>query len=305
MQTEVLKQITNIARTAVTMSKMRIIFEKGIWFYIHVLSLDVCLGVLGSGALATVITGARMKTAWWLLLPLSVWVIYTLDHLLDGKKVGPGSINPRHKFHYDHFKILSILCSIAAFVSALLAFLLLREIVLIGGAILAALAFLHLGIARWGKLRFGKEFSVALIYSLGVWFGPFLVVGFRSWTVPVLFFLFFLGAVLNLIMNSLMEADMDSQEGQVYLLGSLSPKLAKEWALRLSLLGFLAALLLAAGTRKFAPGGSISSCLVISLICVVPGGILRYADKFQDSQEYRIIGEGVFILGLLPWLFNN
>ncbi|TGK07806.1 prenyltransferase [Leptospira semungkisensis] len=279
-------------------------FENRVWFYIHVLSLDICLGVLGSGALATAVTGARMKTAWWLLLPLSVWVIYTLDHLLDGKKVGANSVNPRHKFHYDHFRILSLLCGIAAVVSLVLAFLLLREIVLLGGVLLSILAFLHLGLARWGKVRFGKEFSVALIYTLGVWFGPLLIVGFRSWTVPILLFLFFLGTILNLIMNSLMEAELDAKEGQVYLLGALSPKLAREWVLRLSLLGFLVALVLAAGIRKLAPGGSITSALVVALLCAVPGWILRYADKFQDSSKYRILGEGVFILGLIPWLLN-
>ncbi|TGL63729.1 LA_0991 family prenyltransferase-like protein [Leptospira sarikeiensis] len=283
---------------------MRTVLENKVWFYIHVLSLDICLGVLGSGALATVVTGAKMKTVWWLLLPLSVWVIYTLDHLLDGKKVGEHSINPRHKFHYDHSKILSILCGIAAVLAAILAFLLLREIVLLGGVLLATLAFLHLGIARWGKIRFGKEFSVALIYTMGVWFGPLLVVGFRSWTVPILLFLFFLGTVLNLVMNSLMEAELDKHEGQVYLLGVLSPKLAREWVLRLSLLGFISALVLAGGIRKWALGSSVSACLIIALICAVPGGILHYADRFQDSQKYRILGEGVFILGLVPWLFN-
>ncbi|TGK44652.1 LA_0991 family prenyltransferase-like protein [Leptospira andrefontaineae] len=284
---------------------MRNVLENKLWFYVHVLSLDICLGVLGSGALATIVTGAKMKTVWWFLLPLSVWVIYTLDHLLDGKKVGENSINPRHKFHYDHSKILTILCTIAAIISAVLAFLLLREIVLLGGVLLAALAVLHLGIARWGKIRFGKEFSVALIYTLGVWFGPLLIVGFRSWTSPILLFLFFLGTVLNLVMNSLMEAELDAKEGQVYLLGVLSPKLAKEWVLRLSLLGFLAALVLAGGIRKWAPGTSVSASLVIALICAVPGGILRYADKFQDSQKYRILGEGVFILGLIPWFLNS
>lgn len=283
---------------------MRKLAEKGIWFYIHVLSLDICLGVVGSGALAAAVTGAKMKSAWWVLLPLSVWVIYTLDHLLDGQRSGENSVNPRHRFHFENYRILIILCSLAALVCAVLALLLLREVVLLGGAILAALALLHLGIARWGRLRFGKEFSVALIYTLGVWFGPLLIVGFRNWTAPILLGLFFLGTVLNLVMNSLMEADMDAQEGQVYLLSALSPKLAKEWVLRLSLLGFLVSLLLAAGTRKFAPGGSVSSCLVIALICAVPGIILRYSDRFKDSQEYRIVGEGVFILGLLPWILN-
>ncbi|EPG64615.1 LA_0991 family prenyltransferase-like protein [Leptospira wolffii] len=283
---------------------MRIVLEKGAWFYIHVLSLDICLGVIGSGALATSVTGAKMKPAWWILLPLSVWVIYTLDHLLDGQKSGTDSVNPRHKFHYDYRKPLIVACSVAALVCAALALLLLREIVLLGGAILAALAFLHLGIARWGRLRFGKEFSVALIYTLGVWFGPLLIVGFRSWAVPVLLLLFFLGTVLNLVMNSLMEADLDAKEGQVYLLSALSPELAKEWTLRLSLLGFLTSLLLAAGMRKFAPGVSVSSSIVIALICAVPGGILKYSDRFRDSQNYRILGEGVFILGLLPLLLN-
>ncbi|EQA45095.1 putative membrane protein [Leptospira broomii serovar Hurstbridge str. 5399] len=283
---------------------MRIENYRGLWFYIHVLSLDICLGVVGSGAYAVTVTGAKMKWAWWILLPLSVWVVYTADHLLDGRKVGESSVNPRHRFHFEYSKILIVLAFGGAILCAALALLFVREIVFLGGLILSVLAIVHLSLASWGKIRFGKEFSVATIYTLGVWFGPLLVVGFRSWITGVLLILFFLGTVLNLIMNSLMEMDLDEKEGLVYLLGTFSPESARDWVLRFSLLGAVAGLLLAGWTRKFEPAESVSACIFAGLLCAVPGIILRYSDFFSGSQRYRMIGEGIYIIGFIPWILS-
>ncbi|TGK06481.1 prenyltransferase [Leptospira fletcheri] len=278
--------------------------KKDLWFYIHVLSLDICLGVSGSGAYAATVTGAKMKWAWWLLLPLSVWVVYTVDHLLDGWRIGTDSVNPRHSFHHKHAKILMFFAGSGIVVCGAVSFLFLREIVFIGGLVLAFAALGHLLLAAWGGIRMGKEFSVAFIYTLGVWFGPIAVVGFRSWTVVLLLSLFFGGTVLNLIMNSLMEAELDEKEGQSYLLRIFSREKVRDWVLRFSLLGTLSSVLLAGWTKRFEPKESAVACLFAAALCAVPGIILRFSEFFSGSQRYRLLGEGIYVLGFLPWLVH-
>ena len=119
-------------------------FMKRIRFYSEVLSIDICIGVLGAGALAQSVFESRMKAAWWFLLPISVWVVYTADHLLDALKVGAGSANHRHRFHHRHRKTLTTLAAIAATGSLAVAVIHLRELVILGGFLIGLLALMHI-----------------------------------------------------------------------------------------------------------------------------------------------------------------
>ena len=47
-------------------------------------SLDVVIGALAVGLFAIKLLLVRPNPWWWLVLALSVWVVYTADHLIDG-----------------------------------------------------------------------------------------------------------------------------------------------------------------------------------------------------------------------------
>lgn len=273
-----------------------------LWSLFHVLSIDIAAGAAASGAMAAAVCGERMRWGWWVLLPLSVWVIYTADHLLDGWKAGSSAVNPRHLFHFKHMRLLASLAAAAALACAALAIFAIREIVFAGGLILACVCALHLVLARWDRFKLGKEFSVAAIYTAGVWFGPLLASRSGALYPYAFVCIFLLAAVLNLVMSSVMDRDMDEQEGMTYLLRFISPARASILVQTGSAAGVLAALLLAGAMYVLHPAKPPLwiAALVLAILTAAPGLILRFADR--QSQLYRIAGEGVFLLGFLPWL---
>ena len=64
--------------------------------WINLLSLDVVLGALCSGFFASRIVGAEMEGPYWIVLALTVWIVYMLDHLVDAYRLKAKSSSLRH-----------------------------------------------------------------------------------------------------------------------------------------------------------------------------------------------------------------
>ncbi len=262
-------------------------------FYTEVLSLDICAGVLGSAALAKTLLQAKMKPCWWFLLPASVWVIYTADHLFDARKTGSIAVNPRHKFHNDHFLPLAYAAATVGVCCVLGASWCLREIVFLGGAFMGALALLHLILAYWGKIRIGKEISVAAIYTCGIWFAPFLNRSVSISTEIILaFLLFLLAAVLNLFMNSVIEYSLDAREKQVFVLETIPQAIARQTVMITSLAAAVSGILIASA---MIPVGHRWEFTSLMFLCAVPGLILLFQDFFSVHARYRLPAELAFL----------
>ncbi|GAB4430000.1 MAG: hypothetical protein OHK0011_12600 [Turneriella sp.] len=265
-------------------------------FCIEVLSLDVCAGVLGSAALAKTILQAQMKPCWWLLLPASVWVIYTVDHLFDAHKTGSAAVNPRHKFHSDHFLPLALSAIAMGLGCVGGAFWCLREIVFLGGAFMGTLALTHLALAYWGRIRIGKELSVAVIYTSGIWFAPFLNRRVEvSLEIALAFLIFFLAAVLNLFMNSVIEYSLDDKEQQVYILKTISPKIIRRFVVITAVMSTLAGILIASAVLPIAHRWEFT---YLMFLCAVPGCILLFERFFRANARYRLPAELSFLAGI-------
>ena len=54
------------------------------------------------------------------VLSLCIWIIYTIDHLLDGKKLREKSPMPRHHSHFKNQRILIVLIIVSCIVSLFL-----------------------------------------------------------------------------------------------------------------------------------------------------------------------------------------
>ena len=172
------------------------------------LSLDVVGGALCGGMLAEAVTGAQMRLAWWVALACAVWVVYTLDHLLDARR-GSGALSYRHRFHRRHAGVLVALATLLVVVGAGAACFL-RPSVLRVGVGLAAGCALYLASAQ-GLLLPGlpKEPVAALFYAAGIWVGPLAVApGGWAWAACALHALC---ALLNLLAYGVLEARLDAR----------------------------------------------------------------------------------------------
>lgn len=265
-------------------------------YYSEVLSLDISISVFGSAALAQQVFEVQMSFAWWIILPLSVWSIYTADHLLDARKSGAASSNARHEFHYRHFKVLAWLTILCAATATALAFIFLRDFIFSAGALVAALSLMHLSLAFWGKVRFGKELSVGLIYTCGVWFAPWLNARAEAGSLEyVLVTLFLVAAWLNLFMNSVVEFRADKKDGLLFGLNVLSRQKVRRLTILISFLATGFAILL-----SFYFGMSKALlCCVTAFLLLAPGLILFFDRFFLKNNRYRLLAEWAFLSGLL------
>lgn len=149
---------------------------KNIVSFASIISIDVLLGALSLGYFSTRILNVQPPTAWWFILAMSTWVIYTTDHLIDGYKNKLNSTIYRHEFHYRNRKLLLFLCIAISVLNTLLIFTYLDSTVIFGGLILIAGLSIYFYVLAKNKKQnsvyLQKELIIAVIYTLGIIFAP-------------------------------------------------------------------------------------------------------------------------------------
>lgn len=241
-----------------------------------------------------------MPWSWWLILPLVVWLIYTSDHLLDARRIGPTARTERHHFHYRHFRILSALVLLTALVTAGLIWFFLPRPMLIGGLCLGAAAGLHLVLAQWTGFRlYPAELVIAALYTAGVWFGPWLTGG--ASTAPELLLaatFYFCSALSNLFVFSLFEREIDARESPNTLVLALGVR-ASEVVLATICVGSVvfAIFLIRSGMHA----GIVALLFAATNLPIVIYALRR---RFARDELYRLICDGALILYAAPALLD-
>ena len=77
-----------------------------IYRFIRILSLDILAGVICGYTFARIILGSDCPPLTPVILCATVWLIYTLDHLLDAMARKGRSARPAYRWHYQNRKIL-------------------------------------------------------------------------------------------------------------------------------------------------------------------------------------------------------
>lgn len=114
-----------------------------------------------------------------LILALSVWVVYTVDHILDGQKLKELSKANRHYVHYKYSKELTTICALLVVLILILSIVYLNVSWFIIGLSVAAVTSLHLLINHRLQTKkvsrvFLKEIVIALVVTIGFGVLPLL-----------------------------------------------------------------------------------------------------------------------------------
>ena len=273
---------------------------------IQILSIDVVLGALLTGNMGAKLLEIDMPWSWWVVFPVSIWVFYTGDHLLDAYRLGSKAHTLRHQFHFRYF---SILCGVV------LGLLLLVGVVsffapsplLRLGFFLGCLGIVHLGlsfvlqntISKWLQ----KELGVALIYTLGVWGGPAMLYP-DNLPIPYLVIAcqFFFLALINLLLFSLYEIETDTLDGHTSFVRAIGKESAKRWVMGIS---FAICLLTFWLIPRIWPDYKWLFSQGISLgIGTIFLFILFFPNWFKEKNRYRFWGDGAFLMSALYHLKN-
>jgi hypothetical protein len=137
------------------------------WLWPNLLSLDAPAVAVLWQALFVRCFRARFDVLSAVLLPLTVWLIYSADRVLDAWSNSRSL--PRHEFHGQHWRAILAAWIVAFAAAGWLAWKRLPDALFTRGLALLAIvaiyfAFVHLTPRR----RWPKEFAVAILFAAGV-----------------------------------------------------------------------------------------------------------------------------------------
>ncbi len=278
----------------------------GLYTKARLLSLDVAAGSIGGAALAARALRVSMPWTWYVALPLAVWAVYTLDHLLDAQRIGDEAQAPRHRFHHRHRVPLALGWLVASALTLILTIALLPPRALIFGGVMSLLVVGHLLMVRWIGSRTSpllmKELGVAAIYTLGIWGLPLLRHGPALNAAELLpLAQFFALALMNLLIFSLFERRADARDRQTSLTLALGPRRTGRLIVGL----FIAVLLASGGALWQARQQVLEIQSVLLLMAVTLVAIPRHPRWFARHERYRVWGDAVFLFPLPLWFIGG
>ncbi len=266
------------------------------------LSLDVVAGALGSGIMVSSLCGYLVTPHFLAILGISVWLIYTLDHLLDARRLKGSASTLRHRFHHLYFKYIVLAWILLALAGAILVFCRLELSAIYFGLIMFGFAMAHLSLVRLVGNQTSplliKEMGVAVVYSGGIWGLPVLETG--NWIQPVIwvsFFQFLLLAFINLLLFSYFEYETDEQDKHTSYVRAIGKVAARNFTGALLFLLPISELLiwiLIPESEHFLRVGSIYLLMwgILAALWVFPVW-------FKQYERYRKWGDGAFLIPFL------
>lgn len=264
----------------------------------YYLSLIVVAGAVICQRLAGRVADAE-PLSWWptVALGLAVFLIYTLDRLLDIRSSKPKPQTPRHLFHRQHAPALWTAVAVGSVAGLAFIWLLPESVVRFGfwlGMGCAAYLGLVFALPQRHQLLLLKEPLVALLYTVGVWGSVWAQRPAIRWVEGAEAGLFGLIAFQNLLVFGLMES---RENRQAY-------SLTTYWGDRRS--GQIVAWL-----SGIVVGGALVICfttyerfaqrtaLMLALMSVCLYVMNRKIGFFAKKERYRWLGDLVFWLPLL------
>lgn len=266
--------------------------------YLNGLAIDVALGaVVFSNAFAFYFK-KTLPFQLSLLLFCSVWIIYTVDHLLDTRPPKLAATTFRHGIHKLLRRQLSVLVFILVLISFGTLFFVEEAIIWVGGMFTMIISlYLYL---NYKFDIYAKELIVALGYTFGVMLGLLVSIDFQiSTPILVLGFEIFLIAILNLLVFAFIEYNQDTIAGFRSVATSYGRIVTKRLIFLIPILFITLHIALAfyGIFYLFDPLQLILILMVVSLLI-----IFHCRERLMANDYYRTLGDGVFLLPALIFI---
>ncbi len=277
-----------------------------IYRYLHFLSLDIVLGALATSCFAARLFGTDPGWIWWITLAMTVWLLYTGDHMLDALKNKKKVEREMHYFLLKNRKMVIYSLGVVALADAMLIINLLNRELFKYALILAGLVLLFYAMRHvFRKNRFlavPGEIFVLLLYMAGTWLGPAVAMekGFEAGHGMVA--LIFMGVLLmNLGVISLYDMKLDTRMGIASLANLLGQKHTRNLLLGTAIAIYLISLLqfLVFEMDRFSQYALI--LVGMSTILLL---ILYYPSRFRNNDYFRLTADAVLYMGFLTLLIS-
>jgi hypothetical protein len=260
--------------------------------YINLLSLDVAAGAACSALFFAQMFQIDVLPIGIFSLGLTVWIIYTCDHLLDARKVKTRASTRRHLFHQVNYKwLVRVMC--VAIIADGIIIIFIRRPVFIAGLFLAAAVAVYLVVHRY--MPFFKEMFIAVLYTLGVLLPSLTLTEVARQQWPMLVIVqFVLTALVNLLVFSWFDRERDARDGSVSFVTVTGEKGSRACILLLSTTVFLL-------TPFAEPAGAAYTVAAMNAVLLV---IFLIPGFFERNDRFRILGDAVFFMPLVYYLYH-
>lgn len=267
----------------------------------HYLSFDIVTGALASSCFAMGLFRADPEWSWWISLALTVWILYTGDHLLDAWKNRKNPQRDLHRFIFRNRKSLLWFLGVATVADILVVFNLLDSAYLKYALVLAGLVLLFYTmrhIFRRNRLLFiPGEYFILLIYMAGTWLGPFVSRTPPLQSTDALIALMFAGILfMNLGVISLYDMHIDSRLGISSLARSLGQKSTRNLMLGTGIAIYLLTVL---QLMVFGMDRYFRFPLILSAMATLLLTVLFMPSYFRRNDYYRWAADAILFLGFL------
>ena len=277
-----------------------------IYRYFHYLGLDIVLGALASSCFAARLFGTHPGFIWWITLALTVWLLYTGDHMLDAWRHRKKVQREMHYFLLKHRRLVIYSLGVVAAVDFMLVINLLDKELFKYALILAGLVLLFYAMRHvFRKNRFlfiPGELFVLLLYMAGTWLGPAVSVEGGFETSHGLIALIFGGVLLmNLGVISLYDLQLDSRMGIASLANMLGKKRTKNLLVVTGIGIYLVSVLqfMVFDTDRYTQYALILCGMATILLLVV-----YLPSRFRGNDLYRWTADAALFMGFLSLLIK-
>ena len=268
---------------------MRMLFR--LFQHINILSLDIVAGAIVSALFFGKILEVQIKPIGLIALGLTVWVIYTIDHLRDAWKIAHPAATLRHRFHQENFRVLLLFLCGATIADAVAIFFI-RQQVFNWGLVLTGAVVLYLIFHR--SLQFLKELFVASLYTAGVLLLSVTVTPVDLGTHHYLLIIqFAFAAWTNLLLFSLFDQVFDQRNEQNSFVTILGRETTQIFLTVLFAVSFLLTI------NELLMEMPIVPVLVLLLMNATLFLIFIFRNRLEKDDKYRLIGDAVFLFPLL------
>lgn len=265
--------------------------------YIRAFSLDVVAGAVISARWIGNYFKADIPTYAILALGLTVWLIYTIDHLLDARKIKSKDALFRHIIHYKNapyiFGLMAIVTMVLIFILQNLKPYLIGYGLSLGFAVFCYLIFIHF-IRK--KVYWGKEWFIALVYATGICL-PTLA--YIQSIPPILIYFWiqlFILASINLILFNMIEYKVDKKLG----FNSFATVKGADFSRKVILFLLFAFVVIWSSSFLFFKAVDLLDYqAMFILMASVLAMVLSKEVMLRQEEWYRVIGDIVFVLPII------
>lgn len=274
----------------------------GYWLQLfQALSLDVVIGAVAGGVFAVNVLAVKPNFWWWPVLAMSVWVVYTSDHLIDGFHQKRAATIFRHRLHYRFRYFFIAAISIFSLLTLLLVFIFLDTRVLIWGIAIGLGALIYMGFIILGRKKgfyFQKEFFISLFYVGGIWLAPLV---WNGKALPITVILTIAIFVILVWSEGLLTALYERESDKGDQMQSFCTFYGRQTTQRLVLILLISSMLFSLGLLLLTSSLRIEY-IVLATMTASLLAIHHFPSFFQKNERYRTLGELTFWLPFLLML---